>query len=69
MAIISYDTGTNLGKMANNVGNVLAICGVNTDNNDMTFNGATAAARVSDEVFDNTFDTFLDITFTELDDN
>ena len=54
--------------MANTVENSLAICGVNADNNNMIFNGATVAARIADEVFDNNFDTFLDITFSELDD-
>ena len=53
---------------ANTLADALDICGVNRDFSNMIFNGSTAAERVADEVFDNTYRNMMDITFAELDD-
>ena len=53
---------------ANTVADALDLCGVNQDYNNMIFNGATAAERVADEVFNNSYVMMLDVTFAELDD-
>ena len=42
----------------------IVLCGVN---NVIQFNGDTAAARIAGEIFDGSFETCLDITFKELD--
>ena len=47
----------------------LTVCGVLTDTNNVIFNNANAAERISSEVFSDSFNTCLDITFTDLEDN
>ena len=54
--------------MNNNVSDALALCGVNNDNNNMIFNGVTASQRIANEVFDDSYESFIDITLAELDD-
>ena len=55
--------------MANTVATALALCGVDTDMNNIIFNGSTTSVRIANEIFDDSFDTFMDITFEELDDH
>ena len=52
----------------NDVSDALDVCGINADNNNMIFNGVTAAQRIANEVFDDSYESFMDITFAELDD-
>ena len=53
--------------MANTVETALALCGVNADMNNIVFNGSTTSERIAEEIFDDSFSTFMDITFKELD--
>ncbi len=46
----------------------LTACGVLTDTNNMLFNGANAAQRISSEVFSDTYTTCLNLTFSDLED-
>ena len=46
----------------------LTVCGVLNDTNNMVFNGANAARRISSEVFSDSFTTCLDLTLTEIED-
>ena len=50
------------------IGNALTLCGVLTDTNNMVFNRANAAARISSEEFSISFTTCLDLTSTEIED-
>ena len=47
----------------------LTACGVLNDTNNLVFNGANAAERISSDVFSDSFTTCLDITFTDLEDS
>ena len=46
----------------------LTLCGVLNDTNNIVFNRANAAARISSEVFSDSFTTCLDLKFTEIED-
>ena len=47
----------------------LTVCGVLNDTNNMVFNGANAARRISSEVFSDSFSTCHDLTLTDLEDS
>ena len=53
--------------MANTVVTALVLCGVDTDMNTIIFNGSTTSVRIASEIFDDSFNRFMDITFEELD--
>ena len=51
------------------VSDALAICGVLIDTNNHIVNGNNAAERIAAEVFNDNFNTCVDIQFSELEDN
>ena len=53
--------------LPNTVERALITCGVNVDNGVM-WNGSTTAQRIAEEVFSDDFASFMDISFSELDD-
>ena len=53
----------------NNLTRSLRDCGVETDSGGVIWNNESASQRIADEVFNNNFNTCIDITFTELDDH
>ena len=52
--------------MANTVAAALALCGVDTDMNNIIFDGSSTSVRIAHELFDDNFNTFMDITLEEL---
>ena len=54
--------------MANTVATALALCEVDRDMNNIIFNRPTPSERVTSEIFDDSFTTFMDITLEELED-
>ena len=54
--------------MANTVATALVLYRVDTDMNNIIFNGSTTSVGIANEIFDDSFNTFMDITFKELDD-
>ena len=55
--------------MANTLATARALCRVDRDMNNIIFIGSLTSARIANEIFDDSFDTFMDITFEELDDH
>ena len=55
--------------MANTVTTALALCGVDRDTNNIIFNGSLTSGRIAEEIFEDNFDTFMDISYEELDDH
>ena len=47
----------------------LTLCGVLDNTNNTIFNDPNAAERIAGEVFSDNFNTCIDITFMELEDN
>jgi hypothetical protein len=47
----------------------LTLCGVLADTNNVLFNAANAATRISADVFNDNFSTCMDLSFTELEDS
>ena len=53
--------------LPNTIERALITCGVNIDNA-LVWNGYTTAQRIAEEVFSDSFNSFMDISFSELDD-
>ena len=54
----------------NTVERSLIICGVrNRDTNNVIWNGSNAAERIAEEVFNGSFESFMDLQLSELDDS
>ena len=47
----------------------LTLCGVENDTAGLLWNGETASRRIASDVFNDSFDSCIDITFSELDDH
>ena len=53
--------------MANNIAAALVLCDVDADMNNIIWNGSLTSARLAGEIFDDSWETFMDITYEELD--
>ena len=53
----------------NNIACSLMDCGIEIYSGGVIWNGESASQRIADDVFNNSFNTCIDITFTELDDH
>ena len=52
--------------VVNNVTRSLMDCGVEVDSGGVIWNSKTASQRIANDVFNNSFNTCIDVTFTEL---
>ena len=55
--------------IVNNIVRSLTLCGVENDTGGLLWNGETASQRISSDVFNDSFGSCIDITFSELDDH